>query len=400
MSKLKSAKGSSLARKARRIALVSNSSWYTCNFRLGLLRRLRDMGAEVYVISPHDHSSTRLIAEGFHFVQLPIAVYGTNPLREWRGILRLISIYRKYRFDFVFHYTAKPNIYGSMAAWWCRIPSIAITTGLGLMREEGWSFSKWVVIQLYRLAGLFSRQVWFLNRDDQQFFEQLRIVPADKSFLLPSEGVDVQWYKPGHERREHKPLHFLYAGRIVWSKGMKEFYEAALHFHRKGAPCSFHLVGFIVPDHPDAVSFDLVQEWQQQGIVRFHGETDDIRPFLAEADCVLLPSFFGEGVPRILLEAAAMAKPIITTDSVGCREVVEHGVNGLLCRPKDTGHLIQTIETFLELSPSERRQMGWEGRKKVLREFEEEIVIRHYLHALTRFLGWPAKRKKHKSVRG
>lgn len=180
---------------------------------------------------------------------------------------------------------------------------------------------------------------------------------------------------------------------------MKEFYEAALHFHRKGAPCSFHLVGFIVPDHPDAVSFDLVQEWQRQGIVRFYGETDDIRPYLAESDCVLLPSFFGEGVPRILLEAAAMAKPIITTDSVGCREVVEHGVNGLLCRPKDTRHLIQTIESFLELSSSERRQMGWEGRKKVLREFEEEIVIRHYLQALTRFLGWPAKRKKHKSVR-
>jgi glycosyltransferase involved in cell wall biosynthesis len=357
------------------------------------------MGAEVYVISPHDHSSTRLIAEGFHFVQLPIAVYGTNPLREWRGILQLISIYRKYRFGFLFHYTAKPNIYGTLAAWWCGIPSIAITTGLGLMREEGWSFSKWIVLQLYRFAGLLSRQVWFLNRDDQHFFEERGIVGQHKSFLLPSEGVDIQWFRPPGESQEHKPLRFLYAGRIVWSKGMKEFYEAALHFHRQGANCCFHLVGFIVPDHPDAVSFDLVQEWQRQGIVRFHGETEDIRPFLAETDCVVLPSFFGEGVPRILLEAAAMAKPIITTDSVGCREVVEHGVNGLLCRPKDTQHLIQTIETFLELLPSERQQMGWEGRKKVLREFEEEIIIGHYLQALTRFLGWPAKRKKLKSVR-
>jgi len=346
LSKLKSTKANSQAGKVRRIALVSNSSWYTYNFRLGLLRRLRDMGAEVYVISPHDHSSTRLIAEGFHFVQLPIAVYGTNPLREWRGILQLISIYRKYRFDFLFHYTAKPNIYGTLAAWWCGIPSIAITTGLGLMREEGWSFSKWIVLQLYRFAGLLSRQVWFLNRDDQHFFEERGIVGQHKSFLLPSEGVDIQWFRPPGESQEHKPLRFLYAGRIVWSKGMKEFYEAALHFHRQGANCCFHLVGFIVPDHPDAVSFDLVQEWQRQGIVRFHGETEDIRPFLAETDCVVLPSFFGEGVPRILLEAAAMAKPIITTDSVGCREVVEHGVNGLLCRPKDTQHLIQTIELF------------------------------------------------------
>lgn len=356
------------------------------------------MGAEVYVISPHDHSSTWLIAEGFHFVQLPIAVYGTNPLREWRGILRLVSIYRRYRFDFVFHYTAKPNIYGTLAAWWCGIPSIAITTGLGLLREQGRSFSKWVVLQLYRVAALLSRQVWFLNSDDQRLFEELHVLHPDKSFLLPSEGVDVQWYKPRPERPEHRPLRFLYAGRIVWSKGMREFYEAALYFHRMGAPCSFHLVGFIVPDHPDAVSFDLVQEWQRQGIVRFHGETDDIRPFLGEADCVVLPSFFGEGVPRILLEAAAMAKPIITTDFVGCREVVEHGVNGLLCRPGDARNLIHTIETFLDLSPSERQRMGREGRKKVLKEFEEEIIIQHYLQALNRFLGWP-RRKKHKSIR-
>lgn len=386
--------------KPRRIALVSNSSWYTYNFRLGLLRRLRDMGAEVYVISPHDHSSTKLMAEGFHFCPLPIAVYGTNPLREWRGILDLIRIYRKYRFDFVFHYTAKPNIYGALAAWWCAIPSIAVTTGLGLIRDEGKSFSRTMLLWLYRLAAVLSKQVWFLNGDDHQFFLDRKIVAPQKAFILPSEGVDISWYRPREfSPEQERPLRFLYAGRIVWSKGLKEFFEAARYFREKGASCSFHLVGFIVPDHPDAVSFDLVQQWQQQGIVRFHGETDDIRPFLAEADCVVLPSFFGEGVPRILLEAAAVAKPIITTDFVGCREVVEHGVNGLLCRPRDAQDLILAIETFLTLSPAERRQMGLEGRKKVLRQFDEEIIIRHYLDALYQFTSWPARRKKSRAWR-
>ncbi len=358
------------------------------------------MGAEVYVISPHDHSSTKLIAEGFHFCPLPIAVYGTNPFREWRSILDLIRIYRRFRFDFIFHYTAKPNIYGALAAWLCGIPSIAITTGLGLIRDEAKGFSRALLLFLYRLAASLSKQVWFLNGDDLRFFLERRIVSPEKSFILPSEGVDITWYRPREFSTEpDRPLRFLYAGRIVWSKGMKEFYEAARYFHKNGYPCSFHLVGFIVPDHPDAVSFDLVQQWQQQGIMRFHGETEDIRPFLAEADCVVLPSFFGEGVPRILLEAAAVAKPIITTDFVGCREVVEHGVNGFLCRPHDAQDLIHTIETFLTLSLSERRQMGLEGRKKVLRQFDEEIVIRHYLAVLHMFTGWPARKRKSRAFR-
>ncbi|MBX2927238.1 MAG: glycosyltransferase family 4 protein [Saprospiraceae bacterium] len=382
------------AHQPRRIALVSNSSWYTYNFRLGLLRRLREMGVEVYVISPHDHYSTKLIAEGFHFCQLPIAVYGTNPLREWRGIQQLIRIYRTHRFDFIFHYTAKPNIYGAIAAWWCGIPSIAITTGLGLMRDEAKGFSRLMVLGLYRIAARLSKEVWFLNNDDLRFFQERGVVGPKKSFVLPSEGVDITWYRAGEDRGAHKPVRFLYAGRIVWSKGMKELYEAARYFHDQGEDCVFHLVGFIVPDHPDAVSFELLQQWQQQGIVRFHGETEDIRPFLAEADCVVLPSFFGEGVPRILLEAAAMGKPVITTDSVGCREVVKEGANGLLCKPRDAADLIRKIDTFLALSPGERRQMGLEGRKKVIREFDEEIIIGHYLNALHRFLGWPARRKK------
>lgn len=386
---------SSLRKQAPRIALVSNSSWYTWNFRLGLLRRLRELGAEVYVISPPDHYSTKLIAEGFHFVHLPIAVYGANPFSEWLSILRLIRIYKQYRLDFVFHYTAKPNVYGSIAAWWCGVPSIAIATGLGMLRDSSRNLSWWALLSLYKIASLLCSQLWFLNADDREFFLRRKLVAPRKTFVLPSEGVNIAWYRPAGKAHEvQRPLRFLYAGRMVWSKGLAEFYQAARHFHAAGQGCSFHLVGFVVPDHPDAVSYDLIQKWQAQGIVRFHGETEDIRPYLAEADCVILPSFFGEGVPRILLEAAAMGKPIITTDFTGCREVVEHGVNGLLCRPRDAESLISAIEAFLCMPQEERRRMGWEGRKKVLRKFDEEIVIRHYLDALRQFLGWPAHKKK------
>ncbi len=377
--------------------MVSNSSWYTWNFRLGVLHRLRELGAEVYVISPHDHYSTKLIAEGFHFVQLPIAVYSTNPLRELWGLFKMIHIYRKYRFDFIFHYTVKPNIYGTIAAWYCHIPSIAITTGLGLIRDEGGRFAKAILLVLYKVAAKLSKQVWFLNKDDQQYFWDKNIVSPGKSFILPSEGVNIDWYRPRESTRVHKTVRFLYAGRIVWSKGIREFYEAARYFQKKGYDCSFHLLGFIVPDHPDAVSFDLVQQWQAEGILRFHGETEDIRPFLAEADCIVLPSYH-EGVSRLLLEAASMARPIITTDTMGCREVVEHSCNGLLCKAKDSVSLIQTMETFLAMLPEERNHMGIEGRKRVLKEFDEDIVIRHYIKALEHFLGWPARKKKSRAV--
>ncbi|MCB0572490.1 MAG: glycosyltransferase family 4 protein [Phaeodactylibacter sp.] len=377
----------------QRIALVANSSWYTYNFRIGLLRRLKDEGYEVYVLAPKDHYSTRLIAEGYRFIHLPIGIYNRNPFSELAIILQLIRIYRRYRFALIFHYTAKPNIYGTLAAAWCRIPSIAITTGLGLLRGHSKRFSRLALMALYRLAALFTNEMWFLNRDDQQLFLDKGVIGPGKAVLLPSEGVDIRWFRPqGGERPAAAPTRFLYAGRIVWSKGIREFYEAARYFRDRGAKVSFEMVGFIVPEHPDGVSYELVQEWKQQGILHYLGETEDIRPFLAEADCVVLPSFFGEGVPRILLEAASMARPIITTDYVGCRDVVEHGRNGLLCRPKDPQSLISAMEFFLSMSPEERYRMGLAGRKKVVREFDEQIVIGDYFKAINRYL--PGKKRR------
>lgn len=393
--------------KTKRIALVANSSWYTYNFRLGLLRRLKAEGFDVYVLAPKDHYSTRLIAEGYHFINLPIGIYSKNPLYELRIILQLIRIYRRFRFALIFHYTAKPNIYGTLAAACCHIPSIAITTGLGLLRDKGKRLARFALTALYRLAALFTHEMWFLNRDDLQLFLDKGIIRQDKAFLLPSEGVDIEWYHPseGHyypPADTHTPTRFLYAGRIVWSKGVRELYKAARYFRECGANVRFEMVGFIVPEHPDGVSYELVREWHQQGVIYYHGETEDIRPFLVEVDCVVLPSYFGEGVPRILLEAASMARPIITTDYVGCREVVEHGHNGLLCQPRDHQSLISAIEFFLNLSGAERHQMGWTGREKVLREFDEELVINDYLEAISRFLNWPlsgqAKTKTNKHL--
>lgn len=385
-----------------KIAIVTNSSWYTHNFRLGLLRRLKEIGFEVHVIAPKDHFSSKLIAEGFTFTHLPLSIYSTNPLKELNLIRSLIRIYRENNFDFVFHYTAKPNIYGSFAAWVTNVPSIAITTGLGVIRDRRTRISKSVLFFLYRIASFLSKEVWFLNNDDLGLFLQKKVVSRSKAFLLPSEGVNIIEYQPDFDKdlSEKRSLKFLYAGRIVWSKGVKEFYEAALHFKNKGMKVEFSMLGFIVPEHPDAVSFNLVQQWHKDGVVEYLGETEDIRPYLKGTDCLVLPSYFGEGVPRVLLEGASMAVPIITTDFVGCREVVDDGVNGFLCEVRNQHDLIKKIEIFLSMSRIDRFKMGMEGRKKVLREFDEEIIIGHYLNVLSKYIDLKGIRKRSKDSKG
>lgn len=374
-----------------KIAIVSNSSWYTYNFRLGLLTRLKDKGIKVYIIAPHDHYSTKLMAEDFHFIPISVEIYGTNPLRELQVVRFLSKIYKREQFDFILHYTAKPNIYGSLAAFWNGIPSIAITTGLGLLRDENKGIARRIVKSLYRLVGKLSQEVWFLNEDDQQYFLKNRMVRKEKTFVLPSEGVDIRWYHPSYpvNKREKQTIHFLYAGRIVKSKGIREYYKAAQYFKDQGINVKFKMIGFVVPDHPDGVSYNTIQEWNRKEIVQYLGETEDIRPFIEEADCIVLPSYFGEGVPRILLEAASMGKPIVTTDFVGCREVVDNDLNGFLCQPKNTTDLIQKLANFVALSPSERASMGLAGRRKILEQFDEEIIIKHYLTAISRYITMP-----------
>lgn len=386
--------------KQLKIGLVSNSTWYTYNFRLGLLKRLKELDFQVLIIAPRDHYSTKLIAEGFGFHHFNLSIYSKNPFRELYAVKQLKRIYKQYQLDFIFHYTAKPNIYGSLAAWLSGIPSIAITTGLGLLRDPNAKKSAWILRQLYRLAGFLAKEVWFLNKDDLQYFRKYKLLSSAKPFVLPSEGVNIQWYRPRNNRgvSNFTKIKFLFASRIVQSKGASLFYEVAKNIKEKRKDVEFQMVGFVVPEHPDGISYQEIQAWKKSGMITYLGEAEDIRPFIENADCVVLPSYFGEGVPRILLEAASMAKPIITTDFVGCKEVVEHGVNGLLCRVRDVQSLQDQIELFVTLNNEERYQMGIAGRKKAILEFDEEIIIKNYLEAIYKYLAPLENLKRHSTL--
>lgn len=386
--------------KRKKIAIVSNTSWSVYNFRLGLIRRLQERGYEISIIAPQDNFSAKLVAEGFHFHHIYTNNYSTNPLNDLRTLFQLKRIYQKNKFDFIFHYTIKPNIYGTLAARWCKIPSIAITTGLGRLFSFNNNVVKFFSTKLYQIAGKYSQQVWFLNQSDLDSFVQKGIISNEKAFLLPSEGIDTQKFKPTatYSRRAQKKLTFLFAGRIIWDKGVKEFVEAAKIIRKHHSNIDFQILGFIDPSNPNAVPYEDIQRWQRKNIISYLGETEDVRPYLEEASCLVFPSFYNEGISRILLEAAAMGKPIITTDNVGCRDVVEDNFNGFICQPKDKNDLAQKILKFIELPFRDQELMGLNGRKVVINKFSEERVINIYIDFLNRHFDFqPTSSKSLKS---
>ncbi|HEB62196.1 MAG TPA: glycosyltransferase family 1 protein [Bacteroidetes bacterium] len=372
----------------QKIALVANTSWSIYNFRLGLARTLRDVGYEVIVIAPYDNFSTKLITEGFSFFNWEINNYGTNPFVEIKSIIQLYQIYKREQPDFIFHYTIKPNIYGSIAASICRVPSIAITTGLGHLFSYKSKLTKWFTLWMYRLASQFSKEVWFLNKEDLRTFVRKKIVKKEKTFILPSEGIDTRYFqsKINFQRKENPHPSFLFAGRLIADKGVFQFVEAAKRIKNKYPKTIFNLLGFIDPNNPKSVSATQIKNWQDCGIINYLGETKDVRPYLEETDCLVFPSYYGEGISRILMEAASMSTPIITTNQVGCKDVVEHKYNGFICKKKNTPDLIHKIEMFLKLSPSEKELMGIRGRKKVINNFGEDNVITLYLNTLKKYL--------------
>lgn len=379
------------------IAFVSNTSWSIYNFRLGVIKHLQELNFDVLIVAPRDNYSAKLLAEGVSFESVRMNNYGTNVFADFNTLRQLRRIYKKHQPDFIFHYTIKPNVYGSIASALCRIPSIAITTGLGHFIAYRNPLVRLGSFHLYRLAAFLSEQVWFLNQDDKNIFIQKRILSEKKTFLLPGEGIDIQRFKPDHFGQQistSKPLVFLYAGRVLWDKGVKEYVEAAQQVKRRYPDAVFQILGFIDPNNPNAVPFHQIEKWNKAGIIQYLGETDDVRPFIQDADCLVFPSFYREGMSRILLEAASMACPIITTDNVGCREVVEHGVNGYLCRPRESSDLARRIKQLIKLSPKDRFLMGLNGRKKVIQEFDETRIIKYYVDTLSRFLNIKSKSKQ------
>ena len=364
----------------KRVAIISNVAWNLYNFRLSLMRAIQDEGYEVIAIAPYDEYSQKIIDAGFEFYDIKMNVQGVNPIEDMRTLYEFYRLFKEIKPDYICQYTIKPNIYGSLAATQLNIKIINNIAGLGTLFIKEGLVTK-VAKVLYKVSQSKADKVFFQNRDDFELFINEGLVSSSKSDILPGSGVDTNRFRP-QEKEKQSSIKFLLVSRMIWEKGIGEFVEAARIIKRKYPYVEFDLLGFLDVKNPGAISKADMQKWIDEGVINYLGVSDRVDEVIATADCVVLPSYYREGTPKILLESASSGKPIITTNSVGCRDVVDDEITGYLCEPRSSKDLVVKIERFLQLSDEEKREMGQKSRLKMEREFDEKIVIGKYIDAL------------------
>ena len=360
-----------------KILLVSRCAWTLYNFRRGQMCALKADGAAVLGAGAGgDGYESRIEALGIPFVSLPIDRRALNPLADLKLLWRLYRWYRQERPDIVHHFTIKPVIYGSIAARLAGVPrTVNTVTGLGFVFSDGAKpWLRRLVEAQYRIALAKVHYTFFQNNEDRDLFVQQGLVTQDKTGLLPGSGVDTQYFLPPAAESQSRTVTFLMVARLLKDKGVYEFVEAARKVRAQAPDTRFQVLGGRDERIPRCVPQEHLDRWQEEGVVEWLGEASDVRGAMGASDVVVLPSFYREGTPRSLLESAAMGRAIITTDSIGCREAVDDGVTGLLVPVKDAESLAAAM-LRLYADPEGRQRMGEAGRAKMLREFDERLVI-------------------------
>jgi glycosyltransferase involved in cell wall biosynthesis len=367
-----------------KIAVVANTAWYLYNFRRNLMSALRDDGHRVLGVSGDGEFAHRLHDEGFEHHAVPFSATGTHPWRETATVLALRRALRRERADLVLSYTPKGNIYAALAGVGAPWRQVMNVSGLG-RAFTGSDVIGRLVAGLYRVTMGRAEWVFFQNDDDRWMFLERGFVAASRSSRLPGSGVDLQAFAAAPmPSRVDDTFVFLMIARLLWDKGVREYVDAARQLRYRWPQARFRLLGPLDDSARTGVPRATLEGWMREGVIDYAGQTDDIRPYLRDADCIVLPSVYREGVPRTLLEAAASARPVITTDSVGCRDAVDPGRSGLLCRGGDDADLAAQMSRMLAMPRAEREAMGAAGRAKMEREFDERRVIDAYRQQVAR----------------
>jgi glycosyltransferase involved in cell wall biosynthesis len=365
----------------RKIVISVNTAWNIHNFRSGLVKALTRHGYDVMVMAPDDDYSPRLAPLGCRFKRLPMDNNGTSPTRDLALLIKYWRVLQSVRPLAYLGYTIKPNVYGSIAAHGLNIPVINNIAGLGSTFVNN-SLLTCVVKRMYRTSLRRSNRVFFQNQDDRNLFVKAGLTRASAADLLPGSGIDLQRFIPlPPAPLQSRCFRFLLVARMLRDKGIEEYAAAAEMVRRHLPGVQFQLLGAVDTKNPNSIPMEKIRGWEKAGLIQYLSETDDVRPFLADADCIVLPSY-REGVPRSLLEAAAVGRPIIATDVAGCKEVVDHDANGFLCKVKSAADLADKMVRMVHLPQEQRLAMGEQGRKKVMAQFDENIVIGKYLHAI------------------
>ncbi len=367
-----------------KVLILANNSVGLYKFRKELLEALLANKHEVFISLPNGDFIDDMQQMGCHFIETEISRHGTNPLTDLALTKKYCSIIKSVKPDIVFTYTIKPNVYGGIACQLCKVPYVANVTGLGTAVENGGILQK-ITLALYRTGLRKARRVFFQNQANLDFMLRHKVVRGAYS-LLPGSGVNLERFAPLPYPDETDGIHFVFISRIMREKGIEQYLAAAKNFSstchpREGGDLParagkihFHICGFCEPEYKGKLD-----EYIKNGTVIYHGMVRDVREIHKISHCTIHPSFYPEGISNVLLESCACARPIITTDRSGCREVVDDGVNGFVVKQRDTEDLIRKIEKFLALTQGQKMQMGLAGRAKVEKEFDRKIVVDAYL---------------------
>lgn len=366
-----------------KISIVYNTTFYVVKFRLNLINRLVAAGHEVLVISPEDEYTKTLRDKGIQHRSIYMSQYGMNPVAEVISLFSTYKALKEFQPDVSLHYTIKPNTFGTIAARLAGTQIINNIAGVGKAFSNKDSLFAKFISRLYRFSLRYSSVVFFQNFDDMNLFLAKQIIPKEKAQRIPGSGVDLQAYQATPFKQPTK-FRFLFIGRLLLEKGIVEYLQAAaniINLNQYTNGVEFFAVG----EHEDRAEFidsKKLEEYCSLNQIHYLGTVspEKMPKIIAAADCAVLPSYYGEGVPRSLLEAAALGKPMITTDNVGCREVVEDEINGYQIPIQDTPALEAAIKKMLSLDSQALEKMGKRSRQKVEQEFSEELVISAYLN--------------------
>jgi glycosyltransferase involved in cell wall biosynthesis len=361
------------------IVLTANTSWYLWNLRRRLAMEIMDHGFRVVFVAPEDDYSDKLRAIS-DFTPITLSRTGTNPLKELATIRHIADVLEREAPSAVLSWTPKLNIYCGLISRFSRFRLIPNVSGLGTVFIGGGMLAGTVGI-LYRLAFARLNAVFFQNNEDWKLFADANWINNGAATVLPGSGVDLDRFQPTPPPENDKFL-FLYGGRLRVDKGLPELVEACRQLRAEGRLFALRVYGHFDSGDRSFVSSEQIAAWGQEGLLEYCGASDHMEDVFHQSDCVILPSYYREGVPRILLEAAACARPAITTDSIGCRDAVKDGVNGLLCKPRDVPNLVATMKRMLDLPAARREKMGRAARRLAEVRFDENFVISEYLGAI------------------
>jgi glycosyltransferase involved in cell wall biosynthesis len=369
----------------KRVAIIENHELGIYSIRHDLVKAIAEQ-YEVTILTEIDDSFKNGDLESLvHFIDVGKAVL--NPAAALKYNSRLRKALKEINPDVCLTFTIRPAIYGNMVTNRLHIPTISTITGTGPLFESN-SLSYALARQLYKWVLKKTRVVFFPNFDDLNAFVKRKYITTEQARRVPGSGINFEQFAPQPSTRSNDgKFIFLYISRLLKDKGVMEYVEAASIIKKSFPNAEFHIVGPLWTGNKKSLTVTEAElnEWIEKKWIVYHDKQKDVRPFIADADCVVMPSY-REGMSNVLLEAASMARPLITTNVTGCRDIVENGINGLLCKVKDGKDLAEKMITMMNLPVTERQLMGKKGREKMIREFDKKTVIEKYMEAINEII--------------